>query len=144
MRIDVEGVILLNVPLSNFQLIDAAKTLEIKNFRDVCTRDSLPKKPKANECGIVNLDDSNGRGSHWCCWFKRSARGLTRVSEKYYFDSYGLPPPDEIVRYLGSPVHYNSEQIQPDGEVFCGHLCLFVLKKLSDGCGFQEIVNSLY
>src|SRR6188768_4061763 len=121
-NLDVEGIILPNKPLTNFELIEAAKKLNINNFRDVFLRDELPKKPRANECGILNLDDSSGRGSHWTCWIKRA-------KDKIYFDTYGLPPPTELVKYLKSPVHYNSERIQPDNEVFCGHLCLYVLKK---------------
>lgn len=135
--ISVEGVVLPNVPLSNFQLIEAAKKLKIKNFRGVFVRDELPKRPRSNECGILNLDDSRGVGSHWVCWYKKGA-------EKFYFDSYGLHPTTELIDYLKSPVYYNSERIQPDGEVFCGHLCLYILKKLSDGVYFQEVINSLY
>jgi len=44
--ISVEGVVLPNEPLSNFQLIDAAKQLNIKNFRGVYLRDELPKHQK--------------------------------------------------------------------------------------------------
>ena len=44
--INVEGVVLPNEPLSNFQLIDAAKKLKIKHFRGVYVRDELPKSPK--------------------------------------------------------------------------------------------------
>ena len=36
------------------------------------------------------------------------------------------------------------EQIQRKGEVFCGHLCLHVLKQLSLGRHLQDIVNDLY
>ena len=137
-NIDVEGVILLNRPLSNFELLDAAKKLKIPNFRGVFVRDELPKKPRRNECGILNLDDSNGVGSHWVAFLKNG-------KVKIYFDSYGLPPPTEMLNYLRSPVYYNSERIQPDNEVFCGHLCLYVLKKtMNDGCKFQEVINELY
>ena len=45
-HIDVEGVVLPNIPLTNFDLIDAAKKLEIKNMRGVFVRDELPKRPK--------------------------------------------------------------------------------------------------
>jgi len=48
---------------------------------------------------------------------------------KYYFDSYSIQPPDELKRYLRSPIFYNTEQIQPKQEVFCGHLCMYVLKQ---------------
>ena len=121
-KINVEGVILKNKPLSNFELIDAAKKLKIKNFRGVFVRDELPKRPRDAECGILNLDDSNGTGTHWTAWFKNGSR-------KLYFDSYGLTPPIELVEYLCHPVLHNSERIQPDGQVFCGHLCVFIFLK---------------
>lgn len=136
-NISVEGVVLPNVPLSNFQLVEVAKKLKITNLRGVFVRDELPKRPRKEECGILNLDDSRGNGTHWTAWWKKG-------SEKLYFDSYGMTPPDELVSYLGRPVLYNSERIQPDGEVFCGHLCIFVLKKMSDGLNLQEVINSLY
>ena len=44
-NINVEGVILPNEPLTNFQLIDAAKKLKLKHFKGVFVRDELPKKP---------------------------------------------------------------------------------------------------
>ena len=134
--IDVCGVMLPNVPLSNFQLLEAAKKMKIRNFT-VTVRDELPIKPRDNECGILNLDDSSGSGTHWVGWIKRH-------TEKYYFDGYGLPPPLELLKYLHSPVYYNSERLQPDNEVFCGHLCLYVLKMVGDGMKFQEVINGLH
>ena len=134
--INVEGVVLPNSPLSNVQLINTAKKMNFQNFRGVFLRDELPTKTKMHESGIINLDGSGGNGTHWCAWYK------TNIG-KFYFDSYGLAPPNELVRYLRSPVYYNSERIQPDNEMFCGHLCLYVLKKLHDGYGFQEVINTL-
>lgn len=137
MNVNVEGVVLPNVPLSNFQLLDAEKKLKIKNFRGVFVRDELPKMPRKVECGILNLCDSRGSGTHWVSWYKKG-------NLKIYFDSYGLLPPVELINYLKRPVYCNSERIQPDGVVICGHLCLYVLKKLSDGCNFQDVINNLY
>ena len=137
MNVNVEGVVLPNVPLSNFQLLDASKKLKIKNMRGVFVRDELPQKTRKDECGILNLDDSDGKGTHWISWYKKGTM-------KIYFDSYGLPPPIELTTYLKRPVYNNSERVQPDGAVICGHLCLYVLKKLSDGCKFQDIINNLY
>lgn len=135
--INVEGLILPNAPLSNFQLIDAAKKLGIKNFRGVFVRDQLPNRPRAVECGIVNTGDSSTNGFHWMCWFKDG-------NKKICFDSYALPPPVELVDYLKRPVYYNSERIQYGDTVFCGHLCLYVLKKMDEGNEFQEILNGLW
>src|SRR5688572_19599393 len=133
-NINVEGIILPNKPLTNLELLEAAKKLNIPNFRGVFVRDELPKKPRRNECGIMNLDDSNGVGHHWVDFFKNG-------NDKFYFDSYGLPPPTELIKYLNGQVQYNSERIQPDNEVFCEHLCLYVLKKTcNDGLNFQEII----
>ena len=134
--ISFEGVVLPNEPLSNFQLIDAAKKLKITNFRGVYLRDELPKQPKRVECGILNLGNSQGNGTHWTAWIKNNQR-------KYYFDSYGLTPPQELVSYLNKPVYYNSERVQTDGEVFCGHLCLYILKQC-ESVSLQHVINSLY
>ena len=38
--------------------------------------------------------------------------------------------------YLGKSIYYNTDQVQPVGQVFCGHLCLYVLKELSAGHEF--------
>lgn len=135
--INVEGLILPNIPLSNFQLIEAAKKLKINHFRGVFVRDQLPKKPRLSECGILNTGDSSTNGFHWMCWYKSG-------SKKICFDSYALPPPVELVAYLKSPVYYNSERVQYGNTVFCGHLCLYVLKKLDKGEDFQEIINGLW
>ena len=124
--------------LSNIQLLETAKKIKIRNFRGVFLRDELPKRPREIECGILNLDDSTGKGTHWVGWIKNR-------DDKFYFDGYGLPPPLELLKYLRSPVYYNSERIQPDNEVFFVHLCLYVLKEVSgNGRKFQEVVNDLH
>ena len=137
MNISVGEVVLPNKPLSNFELMEAVKKLGISNFRGVFLRDTLPKRPRKNECGILNLDDTSGNGTHWVAWSKDGDR-------KNYFDSFGLQPPREMIGYLGSPIYYTTEEIQPRDQVFCGHLCLYILKQMSKGRGLQQIVNELY
>ncbi|KAL4101236.1 hypothetical protein QTP88_021256 [Uroleucon formosanum] len=56
-------------------------------------RDELPIKPRLNECGILNLNNSTQDGSHWVAWKKIK-------NKKIYFDSFGMPPPPELVKYL--------------------------------------------
>ena len=60
----VDSVVLPNKPLSNLEIIDAAKKRSLCGFRWVFLRDTLPKKSKLNECGILNLDSSSGDGTH--------------------------------------------------------------------------------
>ena len=96
-------------------------------------RDNLPKKKRTKECGIVNLADSLSDRTHWVCYFNN-----------YYFDSYGLPPPLEIVEYLGDNLEYNIYQIglQKSGQI-CGHLCLNFLNRITKGMVFNGIIFSL-
>ena len=101
----VDSVTLPNKPLSNLEVIYAAKRLSLYGFRGVFLRDTLPKKEKLNECGILNLDSSSGNGTHWVMWFKKG-------KDKFYFDSYGVQPPSELIAYLMSPIFYSSERVQ--------------------------------
>ena len=128
---------LLNKPLSNFELEDAARRLKIPSFRGVFLLDTLPKKQNKKECGIVNFDKSRCPGRHWVAGYKN---GKTKI----YFDSYGVQPPIEVVEYLGSPIRYNTDQLQPAGQVFCRHLCLYVVKELGAGLDFQSVLYKLF
>jgi len=62
--IKVDKVLLRNKPLSNIELLDAVKKIEIPGFRGVFVRDNLPSEPGKHECGILNLDDATGTGPH--------------------------------------------------------------------------------
>ena len=139
MDIDVEGILLPEKCLTNFDLVDAVIQLNIPNFRGVFCRNELPKVLLQRECGILNLDDNSGSGTHWVAWFKSD-------NLKYYFDSFGIQPPLELVSYLKSPIFFNSQQVQQNGTVVCGHLCLYVLKRLSSApeVGPQEIVSEIF
>ena len=135
--ISIKNVILPNKPLSNFELEEAVKRLKIPSFKQVFLLDTLPKKQNKKKCSIVYFDKSCGPSTHWVAWYKN---GKTKV----YFDSYSVQPPIEVIRYLGKPIHYNTDQLQPAGEVFCGHLCLYVLKELDMGHKFQKVLNKLF
>lgn len=80
-------------PLTNHDLEELVKELQIKKFRGIYMRDTLPDKIKDRETGIVNLDSTSGSGTHWVCYSKKS-------DTLYYFDSFGLDPPQEIINYL--------------------------------------------
>jgi hypothetical protein len=121
--ISVEGIIFLNKPLTNIQIIDAVNKLKISHFRSVFCKNEPPPNANVNKCGIINLDDSRGMGTHWCCWFKRER-------DKYYSDSFSLQPSNEIVQYLKTGILYSTDRIQLDGTAICGHLCIYVLNRL--------------
>ena len=96
-NIFVDSVVLPNEPLSNLKIIDAAKKLSLCGFRGVFLRDTLLKKTKLNECGVLNLDSSSGDSTHWVMWFEKG-------KDKFYFDSYGVQPLSELISYLKSPM----------------------------------------
>lgn len=110
----------------------------IPTFRGVFMRDTLPIRPllQPAECGIINLDDSNGAGTHWTAYFKDN-------DNSYYFDSFGLPPPNEIAQFLGRPITYNTFQVQKSGDTICGQLCLYVLQQLYQKRQFKDVVLEL-
>lgn len=87
-------------------------------------RNALPKKCRRTECGIVNLDDDNGPGTHWVAYFKDK-------DKVKYFDSFGdLKPPIELVKYFGAvEITYNYNRYQNFNSYRCGHLCIKFLKK---------------
>ena len=63
--ISVEGLVMPIKPLTNLKIMNAVKKLEIPRFRGVFLRDNLPVEPKRMECGILNIDDTSGNGTHW-------------------------------------------------------------------------------
>ena len=88
-------------------------------------KDALPRRIMRNETGIVNLDNSDGPGTHWVCYKK-----LKDIV--YYFDSFGnLPPPTELLRYFRhvKMLMFNTERMQKRNTEICGHLCLDFLAK---------------
>ena len=58
----------VNKALSNFDLEGRIDKLGIKHFRGIYSRDALPDKIYKKECGIINLDDIQGEGTHWVCY----------------------------------------------------------------------------
>ena len=122
-----------------------ANILGIPNFQEVKMRDELVTTPLRHECGVINLNKHNQLGSHWTCYFRDG-------DKRYYFDSYGQPPPSELLEYLKTPLEMkqNVAAIQRSAVMVqhidtdeCGSLCLYVLKKLSDGQSFSEILTYL-
>lgn len=108
--------------LSDVELKYIAKSAKINHFRGVYMRNTLPKKPKKVEKGIINLDSMEGDGTHWVCYSKKN-------NVVQYYDSFGnLPPPLEFVKYMQNcDIYFNRECEQQENTVICGHLCILNL-----------------
>ena len=101
----------------------------IKHFKGTFSRNNLPAgHPSKNECGIINLDDCVGPGTHWVSYVGKS-----------YFDSFGLPPPKEVSNYIPD-VKFNNIQYQDKASVLCGYYCLFFIKMLQDKVPIYDIL----
>lgn len=94
-------------------------------------RNNLPKKMYKNECGIINLDNVDGPGSHWTAYRRRQEPYCGKQDRALitYFDSFGnLKPPLEAIKYFNSngycKIIYNHFSYQSYNTVNCGHLCL--------------------
>lgn len=86
-------------------------------------RNQLPRKVRKFECGIINLDDYDGPGTHWVA-YKKTGDSIS------YYDSFGnLSPPLEFIKYVGdkNKIFYNYKRYQDFGTVNCGHLCMKIL-----------------
>ena len=95
---------------------------------DVQMRDD----PINSNCGIINLHPT--KGTHWVCFMNQ-----------VYFDSYGCPPPQNILSHIKSNYKkciYSEYQIQKHDKL-CASYCLYVLY-LYHFLGFKKAVLELY
>ena len=125
-------------PLSNFQIIEKCQELKINKFKGVFMRDELSRmRPESDKCMVNNTDHSSNEGTHWTCLF-------ITMGVSYYFDPYGFEPTLEVIKYCKGPRYYSSFQIQKMNEVICGHYCIYVLYRLSNGYDFYDVCDELY
>ena len=90
------------------------------------------------ESGIINLDSQIGPGTHWVCY-----RNIDKYCE--YFDSFGLPMPEEVLTYLsngGKQIIYSHDQIQERNSVLCGYWCLYFLYERQRGISFLNTIHN--
>lgn len=50
-------------------------------------------------------------------------------TKSYYFDSYGLPPPETIAKNIHTPLYYNNIQVQDLRSNYCGIYAIYFLKE---------------
>ena len=145
----------INKPLSNIDLYNWVKKLNIKHFRGVYSRDNLPEMIKEPECGIINLDTQLGPGTHWVCYrniekgtespFDPQGSKGSEAPFTEYFDSFGLPMAEEISAYLrtgNKKIYYSSDEIQERNSVLCGYWCLYYLRERQKGTSMLDAIHN--
>lgn len=108
--------------------------MDINKFKGVFPRDWLPN-PLGSGYYVINLDDSVGEGTHWVVLYVRGGN-----KSAWYFESFGLRPPQEIVD-MGIPFVYSSSQYQPLKSVLCGYYCIYFIRECSDGRDLYDITK---
>lgn len=108
-------------PLTNIEISEFLSSH--KGFRGVYCIDRLPKKPRHQESGIVNLSLHSQPGTHWCAY---KINGNIAI----WFDSYGLlRPPKQFINYCKRRmIFYNHESFQSGNSTNCGQLCIKFIK----------------
>ena len=86
---------------------------------------------------IYNLEPSYMSGSHWVS---------TYVKDKVinYFDSFGLPPFQEIVNHAkrkNMTLLHQSDQIQNINTTTCGYFCLYFLNKMNKSKTYFDLLK---
>ena len=125
-----------NIPLSNYDLIDWCKYLNIP-INDVLSRDETVTHNHRQALFIYNLEPAYMSGSHWVATF---------VQDKVinYFDSFGLPPFQEIVNHARKKnltlLHQNN-QIQDLLTTTCGYFCLYFLNEMNKGKSYFDLLK---
>ena len=108
------------------------------------------KKQKIVKIGIIfNLDKHDQNGSHWVALYSDLNK-----NNIYYFDSYGLGPPQEIDTLAqrlvsqgnknNTKINYkkNNNRFQFKGSE-CGVYCMYFITELLKGKSFTKIKNNI-
>ena len=106
-------------------------------------RDAIPRTANTSDCGIVNLNKSSKPGSHWVAYYKIN-------DLRTYFESFGQVTLYGVQKYLKKKweegkkvIQRNTDIVQQPNTSICGHLCLYILKSLSNKMSFPDALNSL-
>lgn len=123
---------------SNTDLETMAQGLEMRRFTVICDTDELDGEEITSDAyHIVNISRKQDEVGHWtvaCC---------DKLDKKFYFDSFGVSPPNVVRDFLGG--HYiGSNPIVQDVEASdCGLRCLFIIWSIQRGITFEDALNQI-
>jgi len=125
-----------DIPLSNFDLLDWCKCLKIP-INNVLSRDRTVPHNHKQAIFIYNLEPSYMSGPHWISTYVRD--GVIN-----YFDSFGLPPFQEVADHAKKKnltlLHQN-QQIQNLKSTTCGYFCLYFLNEMYKGTPYFDLLQ---
>ena len=104
--------------------------------------DQFPNPIPPGKLYICNLDDSTQAGSHWC-----QVSSLEAPFAVTYFDSFGRPPPNQLVLSLLSGaeiIRFSDILLQSPVSQACGYHVLTVSLLQARGYSLVEILTKFY
>ena len=126
------------IPLSNHDLLKWCRHLKIPIDKGgVLSRDQTAPHNHKMALFIFNLEPSYMSGSHWVATYVKNGK-------INYFDSFGLPPFQEIVNHAKKKnltlIHQNN-QIQALNTTTCGYFCLYFLNEMNKGSSYFDLLQ---
>ena len=93
-----------------------------KNYIGTYSKNNVPIL-KNNQSAIINLANSNEKGSHWVSYLKRN-------NKIFYFDTYGIPFNSDIIKnhYPDSKIIINIYRIHSNNSNECGKFCIMFIR----------------
>ena len=122
--------------MSNFDLINWCKYLNIP-INDVLSRDQNVPHNHKQALFIYNLEPSYMSGSHWVATYVKN--GVVN-----YFDSFGLPPFQEILNHTRKrnlTLLHQDNQIQNIMTTTCRYFCLYFLNEMNKGKEYFDLLK---
>ena len=127
-----------NIPMSNYDLSKWCQYLNIP-INNVLSRDESSPHNHMQALFINNLEPSYMSGSHWVATYVKN--GIIN-----YFDSFGMPPFQEIVNHAkrkNMTLLHQSDQIQNLLTTTCGYFCLYFLNEMNKGRSYYDLLKVL-
>jgi hypothetical protein len=112
--------------LTNFDIANICKIIQLP-LNGIFMKDEITLDNLKNGNYIMNLQNHNQDGSHWCCFIKRS-----KIIN--YFDPFGIVPPENEVNLFHAnhdTLYYNKTQIQDVKSKCCGWFCIAFLRYMA-------------
>lgn len=112
-----------NIELSDQDIVNISNQLQLK-LNGVYMKDTLPSRLQ-NGNYVINLDSSDGTGTHWCVCNVNNSRDTI-----CYFDSFGCVSPEEVMKIFKKKytyVYYSDKIIQSTKSVVCGYYCIMFM-----------------
>jgi len=122
--------------MSNFDLLEWCKYLKIP-INNVLSRDRTVPHNHKQAMFIYNLEPSYMSESHWIATYVKD-------NVINYFDSFGMPPFQEIVDHVKKKnwtlLHQN-QWIQHLNTTTCGYFCLYFLSEMHKGVDYFDLLH---